>query len=415
MKKETGKAAIDQEQVVGIFSEQKAESIQELLGERAKRAALSFGLELLEQDVESLCGARYSRNDSEYSRYGTEKSSVIIGGARYGIERPRVRGKQGEVYPESLKKLRKQDLLDEQMKEAMLMGVSTRNYEKVIQGYSEKTGVSKSTVARAFGRASKKELDAINEADLSDYSFVSLMIDGLEIGSRTVIAAIGITAKLEKVPVGLIEGNTENSTIVIDLLERLIERGFKLHCEKLLCVLDGSKALKKAVVSVFGTKVLIQRCWLHKLRNIQSYLPKEHHKTLLWRMKKLMGLNSLADAKKEYNSIHSWLKNISVDAANSLEEAGENLLTVHMLGVTGELRKSLSSTNIIESLFSVVRAKLRNVKNWHSKGNLKALKWIASAINQHRNSNMRKLRGLNQKNKLISALGISLDDIKNCA
>jgi len=406
MKKNALKGRENQEKVVGIFSGLNPESIQELLEERAARAALSLGVELLEADVESLCGARYSRKgEGGNHRFGQERTSIIIGGARYGINRPRVRGAEGEVYPPTLSKLREQDLLDEEMKQRLLLGVSTRNYEQVIEGYSDKLGVSKSSVSRAFGRASQKDLEEINHGDLGGYSFLGLMIDGLELGGRSVIAAVGITSELEKVALGLVEGSTENSDVVIDLLSSLEERRFCLHCERLLCVLDGSKALKKAVVSVFGETALIQRCWLHKLRNIQGYIPKANHKTLLWRMKKLMGLSSYTDAKREYASLRKWLEGISYDAARSLEEAGEELLTLHALGVTGELRKSLSSTNIIESLFSVVRAKLANVKNWKRRKSAQTLRWVASAIRMHQKHKMRKLRGKNQRDVLINALG----------
>jgi transposase-like protein len=408
MSKKTTDKPVDQEKIVGIFSGLNPESIQDLFEARARQAALALGVELLEQDVERLCGARYSRS-GECSRYGKEQTSIQIGGARYGFERPRIRGEEGEVYPPTLKKLRGQDLLDEEMKQRMLLGVSTRNYEKVIEGYSKKVGVSKSSVSRAFKRASKKDLDAINQGDLSEHTFVALAIDGLEIAGRTVIAALGITDGLEKLPLGLLEGDTENSEVVTDLLSTLRERGFSLHCEKILCLLDGSKALKKAVISVFGSRALIQRCWLHKLRNIQSYIPKSYHETLVWRMRKLMGLNAYKEAQMEYRSLRKWLEGISHSAANSLDEAGEELLTLHKLGITGELRKSLSSTNIIESLFSVVRAKLQNVKNWKSRKTVQTLRWVAAAILQHKKNKMRKLRGMNQRTKLIQALGVKLD------
>lgn len=413
MRKKTSRGEEKQEKIISIFSTLNPESIQELFEARAARAALALGVELLEADVESLCGGRYARKgEGENHRFGKERTSIVIGGARYGLERPRIRGSEGEIYPPTLRKLREQDLLDEEMKQRLLLGVSTRNYERVIEGYSNKIGVKKSSVSRAFKRASQKDLEAINQEDLSEQRFIGLVIDGLEIAGRTVVAAVGINTELEKVPVGLVEGSTENSAVVEDLLSSLGQRGFTLHCRYLLCILDGSKALRKAVRSVFGDSALVQRCWLHKLRNIEAYLPKAHHKTLLWRMKKLMGLRSFSDAKNELKSLRKWLLSISYDAANSLDEAGEELLTLHKLGITGELRKSLSSTNIIESLFSVVRKKLANVKNWKSRTSAQSLRWVASAIVQHKTNKMRKLRGVNQRQKLIRALGSGLDEQK---
>ena len=411
MKKQTTEESVDQEKIVGIFSGLDPESIQLLFEQRARRAALALGVELLESDVEILCGARYSKKGAgDCYRYGTEQTSVVIGGARYQLDRPRIRGGEGEVYPKTLRKLREQDLLDEEMKRRMLLGVSTRNYEQVIEGYSDKVGVSKSSVSRAFKRASQKDLDFINHGELSEYTFIGLAIDGIEIAGRVVVAVLGITSELEKLPIGLIEGDTENSEVVQDLLTSLIERGFRFHCNYLLCLLDGSKALRKAVRSVFGDVALVQRCWLHKLRNLQAYIPKGYHKTLLWRMKKLMGLSSFQEAQRELAALRKWLLAISHSAANSLDEAGEELLTLHKLGITGELRKSLSSTNIIESLFSVVRDKIAKVKNWKSKKSAQTIRWIASAVLDHKKNKMRKLRGINQKNKLIQALGEKLEN-----
>lgn len=414
MTKRPEKADLDQGQIAGIFSQLDGNSLQDLLEERAKRAALSLGLELLEQEVEALCGARYSRTGT-HSRYGSETTSILIGGARYRVSRPRIRGEEGEVYPETLAKLREPDLLDEEIKRRMLRGVSSRNYDEVIEGYSDKIGVSKSSVSRAFTRVTAKDLDSINSGDLSEHSFIALVIDGIEIGGTVVVAALGITDEMEKIPVGLKEGSTENAQVVTDLLSLLMDRGFSYETGRILCILDGGKALRKAVKSVFGTKALIQRCWLHKLRNIKAYLPKGSHPQLVTRMRRLMAVNSLANAKKEYNLLKVWLKSISCEAAASLDEAGVELLTLHALGVTGELRKSLSTTNSIESLFSVVRTKIQGVKNWKSRKTNQKLRWCAAAIVQHKENGMRKIRGMRSKGALIDALNQKLDNFSLAA
>ncbi len=289
------------------------------------------------------------------------------------------------------------------MRQRMLLGVSTRNYDLVVDGYTQKLGISRSSVSRAFVRASQKDLDSINEGKLDNYTFVALMIDGLEIGGRTVVAVLGITADMEKIPLGLREGDTENTEVVRDLLASLQERGFTLHCERLLAVIDGAKALKKALRQVFGERLLLQRCWLHKLRNLRAYLPERVHGTLHWRMKKLMMLTSLEDARKDLVSLRDWLAGLSAEAAASLEEVGEELLTLHRLGITGALRKGLASTNLIESLFSVVRAKIHRVKNWQAHRSQQILRWVASAIVEHRKK-MRRVRGMGQAASLIAAL-----------
>lgn len=401
----SGEKAEKQDELLGVIGSLEPGAIQAVLLERAKQAALAMAVALLEQDAAALCGARYERKqDGMGYRGGHEQTSVVVEGAKYGIRRPRVRKDNQEVALPTLAKLQSQDLLDQQMRQRLVVGVSTRNYDKVIDGYSEKLGVSRSSVSRAFIRASQKDLDSINEGQLSEYSFVALMLDSLEVGERTVVAALGITAEMEKVPVGLREGDTENSEVVKDLLTSIQERGFTLHCERLLAVIDGAKALKKALRQVFGERLVLARCWLHKERNLRAYLPERVYGTVHWRLKKLMALNSLSEARKELGALRDWVGGLSAEAAASLDEVGEELLTLHALGITGELRKSLASTNLIESLFAVVREKLRRVKNWKARRSKQILRWVASAIVAHRKK-MRRVRGLKHAKVLIAALG----------
>jgi transposase-like protein len=402
----TGRKAEKQGEQLAELAALEPSAIQSVLLERAKQAALAMAVALLEQDAEALCGVPYERKrPGQGYRGGHEQTSVVVEGAKYGIRRPRVRKANREEELPTLAKLQQQDLLDEQMRQRMVLGVSMRNYEQVIKGYSEKLGVSHSSVSRAFVRASQKDLDSINEGKLDAYSCVALMVDSLEIGGRTVVAALGITAEMEKIPVGLREGDTENSEVIKDLLTAMQERGFTLHCERLLAVIDGAKALKKALRNVFGERVVIQRCWLHKERNLRAYLPERVHGTLHWRLKKLMTLNSLSEARKELAALREWVAKLSADTAASLDEVGEELLTLHTLGITGELRKSLASTNLIESLFAVVREKIHRVKNWKSQRSKQILRWVASSIVAHR-TKMRRVRGMTQATTLITALGV---------
>ena len=383
--------------------------IQEMLMMRAKNAVLSTAIELMEQDLQCLCGKPFARKLGEdlCHRGGSEMTSLLVDGAKLSVRRPRARKDGEEVELPLLEKMRDQDLLDQQMLSRILRGVSTRNYAGVINGFSEKTGISKSAVSRSFKRASKKDLDAINGADLSEHGFVAILIDGTGVGETTQVVAIGITDNSQKIPLGLIEGTTENGTVVKDLLTSIISRGFKLSARRLLAVLDGGKALRHAVKAIWGDACLIQRCWIHKLRNIKDYIPDMNHRQLWARMKKMMGLNSLAAAEKEFESLADWLSTISPDAEKSLREAGKELLTVHELGLTGEFRRSLSNTNIIESIIGVAKTKMRNVKNWgyhpRTKDKIprdKAARWTAMAIQSHREK-MRRLRGGKEQMKIF--------------
>ena len=231
-----------------------------------------------------------------------------------------------------------------------------------------------------------------------------MMVDGVEYAGRTVIVALGVTETLQKIPLGVREGDTENSDVVRDLLAGIVERGFTLHCERLLAVIDGSRALRRALADVFGERVLIQRCRLHKLRNLKAYVPRQHHAQLYWRMKKLMGLVRHDEAIRELESFAHWLSQVSHDGAASLREAGRELIAVHALNLPRGLRQSLSSTNPIESLIGTVRERTQRVKNWKSRKTAQILRWVAASLRQHQ-PQMRRLRGHRDSATLIAALG----------
>lgn len=383
--------------------------VQQMLLAKAKEAVLSTAVELLERDMERLCGVPFARKSAgDYChRGGSEMTSLMIDGSKLPFRRPRARKNGEEVQLPSFAGMRDRELLDSQMLHRIVNGISTRNYAGVVNSFAEKTGVSKSSVSRAFKRASKKDLDAINGADLSPHRFVAILIDGTGVGGATQVLAVGVTGDNQKIPLGLKAGDTENAAVVKDLLTSIMDRGFTQASRRLLAVLDGGKALRAAVRAVWGDAVVIQRCWLHKLRNIKEYIPEVNHGQLWRRMKRMMGLNSHAQAEKELKALADWLSTISHDAEKSLHEAGKELLTVHELGLTGSFRNSLSSTNIIESLIGVAKTRMKNVKNWsyhpHTKNNIardKALRWTAMAIQSHR-PKMRRLRGGKEQIELL--------------
>ena len=390
-------------QVTRLHSLLNPEEIQAEMMNRCKEAALKLGISLLEEEVEGLCGASFSRKiEGQCYRGGNDKTKIIIGGAKNSIIRPRVRKDNKEVELTTLSKLQEQDLLDKKIYESMLNGVSSRNYNELIEGYSDKLSISKSSVSRAFIRESKKDLDSINGSDLAEYRFVALFVDSFEIFGRAMVVALGVTTAMKKIILGIREGNSENSEIVTDLLASIKERSFTTEAPVFIAVLDGSKALRKAINSVFGDVALIQRCWIHKLRNLKKYIPDKYHGTLHWRMKKLMNLESFNDATKELQSLAKWLAEISHAALQSLEESGHDLLTLHSLGVKGKLRQKFTTTNIIESVISVARSKINRVKKWNLSSS-QSLRWTASALFHHKT----KLRGvvrLDLGNLLITAL-----------
>lgn len=390
--------------------------IQSKLMEQCRDAALAFGVELLNQEVEKLCGSKFShKSEGQFWRGGSDKTRIVVGGEKIQIPRPRVRGSDGEVELSSLVQLQDQDIFDEEIRDRMMLGVSTRNYQPVMKSWAKKLSTSKSNVSRAFIKASRKDLEKINTCDLSSYEFVALMIDGVHIAERTIIVVLGITNDCQKIPIGLREGDTENSEVVRDLLTSIRDRNFKQHTDRLLAVSDGSKALKKGLKDIFGDAVVLQRCWLHKLRNLQKYIPDHLHKQLWWRMKKLMNLKNYSDAKVELGNFIRWLAEISYEAESSMKEVGLELLTVHELEINGELRKALSTTNPIESLMGAIRNKTSRVKNWKSsKKKDQIQRWVASSILAHQKK-MRRLRGWKGVDVLIKNLKTKVERIEKAA
>jgi transposase-like protein len=214
--------------------------VQTKLMESCRDAALAFGVELLNQEVEKLCGSKFShKTQGQFWRGGSDKTRIVVGGEKIQIPRPRVRGEDGEVELSSLLQLQDQDIFDEEIRDRMMLGVSTRNYQPVMKSWAKKLSTSKSNVSRAFIKASRKDLERINTSDLSCYEFVALMIDGVHIAERTIIVVLGITNDCQKVPIGIREGDTENSEVVRDLLTSIRDRNFKQHTARLLA---GSSA-----------------------------------------------------------------------------------------------------------------------------------------------------------------------------
>ena len=269
-------------------------------------------------------------------------------------------------------------MLQERVVKHMMSGVSTRDYDGLLEEISGGMGLKKSSVSKAFVQGSREALDAINGRDLSSHSWISIMIDGIEFAGSCVIVVLGITTTGKKLILGLKRGETENWEVCKDLLQELFERKLKFD-SPILFVLDGSKALKKAVRKVFGDSHPIQRCIRHKERNCLKYLPEQYHGEFRRRWKLLHGMSRFDDAKLEYDRLAHWLGNKNQEALASLEEAEMETLTVIQLEAGPLLRKTLASTNPIESAFNRVRARSTRVRNWKS-GKDQITRWTASTL-----------------------------------
>lgn len=355
-------------------------SAQESLGRFVVDVGMNAVDCLLRDEVEQLAGARYGRQPERQAfRWGHESGYVVLCGQKVPLERPRVRSKDGQEISLERYQLFQggPEVLQEEVAKKILAQVSTRKYEEVIDTVGEGYGIKKSSVSRHWKAASAKQVKELAERSLGELELVAVMIDGIEFHGHMVLAALGLTADGKKCILGLWQGATENARVCQDLLDNLVERGLRTD-QKLLFVLDGSKALSKAVKSTFGSEAEIQRCQVHKERNVLCYLPKSYHKVVRRRLRNAWGLKGYEEAKKALKSAVDYLREISESAASSLEEGFEETLTLHRLSVPESLRRTLRSTNPIENIFSRVRSHARNVKRWKSEDMVE--RWVAAGL-----------------------------------
>ncbi len=377
--------------------------IREALLAEISAAATKTAVQLVEDEVERLLGKPWSpKGDNQLRRGGSCKGRVFLNGEPTNIKRPRVRDTEtGTEYPlETIQALSSREAFDEEVMQLMALGVSTRKYDKALSKIADGLGLQKSGVSSAFKRASQKDLDALNGRSLSDWTFVSVFIDGKGFAGHTCVVAMGITLEGGKHILGVREGASENAEIVTDLLNDLRERGLKTS-EKALFVLDGSKALAKGVSNIFGERGVIQRCILHKERNVLSYLPKQWQAQARRRMRAAWAMTEYDDAKGALTKVLEWLQGLNESAAASLREGFEQTLTVHKLGVTGTLRKTLQTTNPIESAFDTVGRFSGRVKRWN--GAKMVMRWVGSGLIQAEKQ-FRRVKGYKAIPALVSAL-----------
>lgn len=404
---------VPQSQLPITFDPQaRVEEIRTLIRAKLEGSMLATFYEMMNDELLMMCGDRFSRKgDQKYHRGGSVAGSIYVHGQRTPVQRPRVRGENREIELKSYSTLRDRDVISDEVMNTLMHGVSTRDYDYVIDKISQNSGLPRSSVSDAFKKASQKDLDKINGRSLAAHKFVVLMIDGIEFAGTTVVVALGVPLIGPKVLLGLIEGASENAQVCKDLLTSLIERGFSFD-GRILVVIDGAKALKKAVHDVFGNKAEIARCRVHKMRNVLEYLSKSYHAEARRRLNAAWAMNSYAAAKPEMIKTLRWLENISISAANSLEEGLEETLTLHRLEIPEALRKSLISTNIIESVFSIVRTRTARVKNW-KKGKNQISRWAAAGL-LLAEKRIRRIRGYKHLPLLIEKLN-NIDLLKEVA
>jgi len=357
-----------------VWAEMQAQ-VEDLAGQ----AGLQILRAILENEVTRRVGPPHRPNSrGGCVRWGKQPGYVVFSGRKVSLERPRVRTREGqEVELESYRQLQQDGKLQRAVREGVVSGLSTRNYGRAVESVLEGYGIEKSSVSRQFVAASSNELRALCERRSEDLNLVVLMIDGIHFGGQVLVVALGIAEGGEKHVLGVWQGATENTTVVKGLLKDLIDRGLDLG-RRYLVVMDGSKALRAGVERVFGERVEVQRCQVHKRRNIREYLPENCQKDYDRRMRHAYGMHNYTEAKAALEKIFRQLERVNPTAARSLEEGLEETLTVHRLGIGEVLRRKLATTNPIESCLSTVQRVARNVKRWRE-GN-QPLRWTATGL-----------------------------------
>lgn len=356
------------------------------------------------REVKHLAGERYKREGQPgYDRWGSQQGSIYIQDQRIPIMVPRVRDTQQnrEVTLKSYEQLQAPGApANDRLMKRILHGLSCSRYRECSDAIPEALSLSRSTVSRRYIRASKKKLQALMERRLDRYDFVGIVLDGKRFGDDGIIVAVGITMGGEKVLLGIIQSSTENHTVCRDFLLRLIERGLKYE-QGLLCVIDGAKGFKKALNAVFGAYGIIQRCQWHKRENIVEYLHKNLQAMMRRKLQKAYECEEYDKAKAALMAIRKELKLINESAVASLEEGLEESLTVQRLGLSKELRRSLKTTNVIESVLALVGQKTDKVDYW--KNSNQKQRWVATALLDIE-PRLNRINGHRQLKKLRAAM-----------
>jgi putative transposase len=343
---------------------------------------------------------------SQY-RHGEQPGYVIYGGRKVQLERPRMRSSSGEeTRLRSYEAFQQDGKLQRSVARQMMRQCSTRNYEGALDNCLKGYGIKKSSVSRQWKTATTAELEKLCSRRVPR-DLMALIIDGKHLRRDCAVVAMGVDGEGKKSVLGLWHGASENATVVKGLLEDLVERGLDPQ-RGLLVVIDGAKALRKAVDDVFGQRALVQRCRVHKRRNVLDHLPKEKQGQAAWRLKAAWAETDPKKAEAALRKIARWLEPISPGAARSLEEGLEETLTVTRLGLHPELLKTFASTNLIESCFSRTQDFSRRVKRWRN-GQM-FMRWTAAAL-LFAEKGFRKVRGYRHVTQLKHALqNKSLDD-----
>jgi len=333
----------------------------------------------MQEEVRELVGERSHRQpDRTSNRWGSERGYCVVMGQKVPIQRPRVRSTDDqEVRLGSYEMFHRGEPLTETVWEKLMLGLSTRNYGQAVRQFAEAYGLEKSAISEHFIEASRTKLKEMMERKLGQVRLCALLVDATPFAGQQMVVALGIKQDGQKMILGIRQGATENTTVVGELLGDLVNRGLDFS-EPRLYILDGGKALPAAVKKYAGESAPIQRCQVHKRRNVLDHLTDEQRPSVAKKLNAAYGLEKYDAAKEALNQLHRELMDLNPSAARSLKEGLEETLTVHRLQVPLPLRKTLACTNVIESTFSIVERVCSNVKRWH--GGDQRERWVGSGL-----------------------------------
>ena len=358
----------------------------------------------LEDEVNELAGKRYSRagGDCNLHRWGSQRGSVYLTDQKIPVRVPRVRDtNHGREAPlRTYRQLQQPRNMDEGLLKKVINGLSCRNYRECAEAVPEAFGMSASSISRRTIQVTARKLKELQERSLAGYDFVALFLDGKSFASEQILIGLGVTLEGEKIILGFLQASTENERVCIAFLRGLIQRGL-CHDKGLMCVLDGSKGLRKAVQAVFGNRAVVQRCRWHKRENVLSYLPKSKQGTFRKRLQDAYQKPTLREAEKALLRVRKELSLLNQSAAASLDEGFEETLTLHRLGLAGELRESFSTTNCLESINAQLGQRTDKVDYWKNSNQLH--RWVATALLEIE-PRLRKVRGYRHLPRLRRSL-----------
>ena len=353
--------------------------LQEGVGNLLREAGLALMQAVMEEEVRHLAGERHQQHEARRAhRWGKEDGYCVMDGQKVPIRKTRLRTPdKREQRLGSYELFQRSGPMQAGVWDKMMRGLSTRNYGAVVKDFHNAYGVEKSAVSENFIEASREKVKHLMERPLGELHLCAVLIDGTPFQDRQMIAALGIGCDGTKTVLGIREGATENTAVVSALLSELLERGLDFSTPRLY-VLDGGKALTAAVRKHTGEAGFIQRCQVHKKRNVVDHLPDEHKADVRRKMQNAYAMAEYADAKRALEQLHRELMDLNPSAARSLQEGMEETLTVHKLRVPDRLRRTLCCPNVIESAFSIVETVCRNVKRWRDGDHIE--RWVGSGL-----------------------------------